>query len=80
MPLSEEEKKELEKLKKEDLIDMVGALRDDAAKEKETFAKERKDVIEKFLKGSPDAPATENKDDDDLSKNAAFQRLKKKIF
>lgn len=78
MPLSEEEKKELEKLKKEDLIDMVGALREDAAKEKETFAKERKDIIEKFLKGS-DAPTNEDKDDD-LSKNAAFQRLKKKIF
>ena len=76
--MTEEEKKELEKLKKEDLIDMVGALREDVAKGKETFAKERKDIIEKFLKGS-DAPATEDKDDD-LSKNAAFQRLKKKIF
>lgn len=80
MPLSEEEKKELEKLKKEDLIDMVGALRDDAAKEKEIFAKERKDVIEKFLNGSSDAPPTPEDKDDDLSKNAAFQRLKKKIF
>lgn len=76
--MTEEEKKELEKLKKEDLIDMVGALREDVAKEKETFAKERKDIIEKFLKG-PEKTEAEDKDDD-LSKNAAFQRLKKKIF
>ena len=67
------------KLKKEDLIDMVGALRDDVAKEKDKFAKERKDVIEKFLNGSSDAPAPEG-GADDLSKNAAFQKLKKKIF
>ena len=79
MALTEEEKKELEKLKKEDLIDMVGALRDDVAKEKDKFAKERKDVIEKFLNGSSDAPAPEG-GADDLSKNAAFQKLKKKIF
>lgn len=78
MALTEEEKKELEKLKKEDLIDMVGALREDAEKEKEKFAKERKDVIEKFLNGSSEAPAQE--DTDDLSKNEAFQKLKKKIF
>lgn len=79
MAMTEEEKKELEKLKKEDLIDMVGGLREDVAKEKDKFAKERKDIIEKFLNGSSDAPAPEE-DADDLSKNAAFQKLKKKIF
>lgn len=49
--MTDEEREELKKLSAEDLIDMVGALRDDAAKNSKKAAEERARVMREFLNG-----------------------------
>ena len=74
--MTDEEKKELEKLEKADLVDMVGALRDKQAKEEKAFATERKKIMTAFLgdSGRKEEPPEE---EHNPLKGKAFERLKK---
>ena len=83
MAMSDEEREKLKGLSPEDLVEMFAAMRDERDKLDAKYREERKRLI-------TSAMSTRGKDEDkseadedevlDLRKNAAFQRLKKKIF
>lgn len=79
--MTDEEREELKKLSADDLIDMVGALRDERAKNSEKAAEERARVMREFLSGK-------NEDEGDGEEDApaagldspAFKKLFAKKF
>lgn len=76
--MTDEERKELDKLSKAEIIDLVGGLRDQKAElEKRVSLKqgENKKIIESFLKGA--SPADHADQSGDPLKGEAFNRLKK---
>ena len=75
--MTDEEKKELDKLTKKELIDLLDEYREDAAKQRE---RERKDIIDKFFHGGRDPEEEKGGGEDpfDLKGNSAFQELKKR--
>lgn len=81
--LTDAEREKFSKLSNDDLIEMFAAMRDERDKLNEKYTKERKRFIEDALKADRADEQSENRRDDEpreLSKNTAFQRLKKKIF
>lgn len=81
--LTDAERENFSKLSNDDLIEMFAAMRDERDKLNEKYTKERKRFIEEALKADRDDDSTESKREGEpreLSKNTAFQRLKKKIF
>lgn len=83
--LTDAEREKFSKLSNDDLIEMFAAMRDERDKLNEKYTKERKRFIEDALKADRDDDHTETKSEREgepreLSKNTAFQRLKKKIF
>lgn len=81
MAMSEEERQKLIKLSPDDLVEMFAAMREERDKLGAKYREERKKFIEDALKGE-DGRGDDGDEDDvnDLANNAAFQRLKKKIF
>lgn len=83
MAMSDEEREKLKGLSPDDLVEMFAAMRDERDKLDSKYREERKRLISSAM-------STRGKDEDegeadedevlDLRKNAAFQRLKKKIF
>lgn len=82
MALSEEERKKLAELAADDLIEMIGTLRESNEKSEKKFAEERKKIMSEFLNGSSSDEEAETDSDDmiPLEKNQYFQRLKKRVF
>lgn len=81
--LTDAEREKFSKLSNDDLIEMFAAMRDERDKLNEKYTKERKRFIEDALKADrADEQSETGRDDEprELSKNTAFQRLKKKIF
>lgn len=81
--LTDAEREKFSKLSNDDLIEMFAAMRDERDKLNEKYTKERKRFIEEALKADRDDGNTEREREGEpreLSKNTAFQRLKKKIF
>ena len=81
--LTDAEREKFSKLSNDDLIEMFAAMRDERDKLNEKYTKERKRFIEDALKADRDDGNTETEREGEpreLSKNTAFQRLKKKIF
>lgn len=81
--LTDAEREKFSKLSNDDLIEMFAAMRDERDKLNEKYTKERKRFIEDALKADREDERAETGRDDEpreLSKNTAFQRLKKKIF
>lgn len=83
--LTDAEREKFSKLSNDDLIEMFAAMRDERDKLNEKYTKERKRFIEDALKADRDDDHMETKSEREgepreLSKNTAFQRLKKKIF
>lgn len=81
--LTDAEREKFSKLSNDDLIEMFAAMRDERDKLNEKYTKERKRFIEEALKVDRDDDNKESKREGEpreLSKNTAFQRLKKKIF
>lgn len=77
--MTDEEKKALQGLSQDELIDMLDTLRTEATKNRE---QDKKAVIDRFLNGSKTAEADEDVEEADvfdLEENKAFQRLKKKF-
>lgn len=77
--MTDEEKKELAKLSKEELIEQIGDMKEAYDKQQ---AAERREIIEKFFGGAKTGKEEPEDDDDDvldLSKNQAFQDLQKKF-
>lgn len=78
--MTEEEKKELEKLDKKDLLATLIALKDKEEARGKMFDEQRKKIISKFLNGDEKTEQEEdNADAFDLARNKAFARLKKKF-
>lgn len=81
MAISEEEAKKLKELSTEDLIEMIGTLRESNEKNEKKFAADRKKIMSEFLNGSSSEEAeTDSEELIPLDKNQYFQRLKKRIF
>lgn len=81
--LTDAEREKFSKLSNDDLIEMFAAMRDERDKLNEKYTKERKRFIADALKEDRDDGNTETEREGEpreLSKNTAFQRLKKKIF
>lgn len=81
--LTDAEREKFSKLSNDDLIEMFAAMRDERDKLNEKYTKERKRFIEDALKADRDDDNKESEREGEpreLSKNTAFQRLKKKIF
>lgn len=86
--MTEERKKDLEKLEKADLIDLIDAEERARAESEGKFAKERARIMKEFLDGSagvdPDPSTGEGDAPGDafipLEKNKSFEWLKKRIF
>lgn len=78
--MTEEERKKLSELSVDDLVEMVGALRESSEKAEQKFADERKKVISEFLNGREREEAETEQGDIPLEKNKYFQRLKKRIY
>lgn len=81
--LTDAEREKFSKLSNDDLIEMFAAMREERDKLNEKYTKERKRFIEDALKADRDDERAGTGSDDEpreLSKNTAFQRLKKKIF
>ena len=81
--LTDAEREKFSKLSNDDLIEMFAAMRDERDKLNEKYTKERKRFIEEALKVDRDDDNKESEREGEpreLSKNTAFQRLKKKIF
>ena len=87
--MTDEEKKELEKLDKGELIDLLDQYKADAEAKR---AADKRAIIERFFGSSPSSKKAKDKDDGenedeedddadplDLSKNEAFKKLKQKI-
>lgn len=80
--ITDEEREKLKKLSADELIDMVGTLREDAERNEKTARDERKKIMEEFLNGGDKDDEEEKSGGDlfDLKGNEAFQKLKKKTF
>lgn len=81
--LTDAEREKFSKLSNDDLIEMFAAMRDERDKLNEKYTKERKRFIEEAFKVDRDDDNKESEREGEpreLSKNTAFQRLKKKIF
>lgn len=79
MALTDDERKELGKLTKEELIEALGQYRDDAERARKA---DRAEVLKKFFNGSENEDRDAEEEDEDifdLSKNKAFQELKKRL-
>lgn len=77
--MTDEEKKELAKLSKEELIEQIGNMKEAYDKQRDA---EKREVIEKFFGGAKtgkEEPEDDDEDVLDLSKNQAFQDLQKKF-
>ena len=75
--MTDEEKKELGKLTKDELISLLGEFREDAEKQR---AAEKRAIIEKFFHAPPEKEDDPDENDVfDLASNEAFKKLKKKI-
>ena len=80
--MTDEEKKELEKLEKGELIDLLDQFKADAEAKR---AADKRAIIEKFFGSSSSSKKSgvdEEEDEDDpldLSQNEAFKKLKNKI-
>lgn len=80
--MTDQEREDLKALSQDDLIDMIGALREKADKQVEA---ERKAIIKRFLGGeAEDIPedvqsAYEEASVLDLKRNKAFQALKRRM-
>lgn len=83
MPLSDEERGKLNDLEKADLIGMIEVLKDKDSEAEKKRDEERKAFMKSFLspkKDDKDEESLENSiDNNDLSKDEAFQRLKEKF-
>lgn len=83
MAMSDEEREKLKGLSPEDLVEMFAAMRDERDKLDAKYREERKRLISSAMSRSGQAEDESEADEEevlDLRKNAAFQRLKKKIF
>lgn len=84
MAMSDEEREKLKGLSPEDLVEMFAAMRDERDKLDAKYREERKRLISSAMstRGGQDEDEGEAGEEEalDLRKNAAFQRLKKKIF
>ena len=81
--LTDAEREKFSKLSNDDLIEMFAAMRDERDKLNEKYTKERKRFIEEAFKVDRDDDNKESEREGEpreLSKNTAFQRLKRKIF
>lgn len=78
MAYSDDDKEKLKKLSVDDLIAMLEAKDEAAQKSEQRFEKERKQIIEQFLRGGDDREP--DNDAEDWRKSDAFKRLKKIIF
>lgn len=77
--MTEEEKEKLKKLSVDDLVDMVGTLREESEKNSKKFAEERANIMKSFLNG--ESGGDEGEDDSDVDLTApAFKRLFAKKF
>lgn len=82
MPLSDEERGKLNDLEKADLIGMIEVLKDKDSEAEKKRDEERKAFMKSFLSPKEDKAegSLENSiDNNDLSKDEAFQRLKEKF-
>lgn len=77
--MTEEEKEELKKLSVDDLVDMVGTLREESKKNSKKFAEERANIMKSFLNGESGGGEDEGDSDVDLTA-PAFKRLFAKQF
>lgn len=83
MAMSDEEREKLKGLSAEDLVEMFSAMRDERDKLEAKYREERKRLISSAMSTRGQDEDERGADEDevlDLKKNAAFQRLKKKIF
>lgn len=83
MAMSDEEREKLKGLSPEDLVEMFAAMRDERDKLDAKYREERKRLISSAMSRSGQDEDESDADEEevlDLRKNAAFQRLKKKIF
>lgn len=80
--LTDAERENLSKLSNDDLIEMFAAMRDERDKLSEKYTKERKRFIAEAIHAQRDDDTESEREGEprELSKNTAFQRLKKKIF
>lgn len=78
MAYSDDDREKLKKLSVDDLIAMLEAKDEAAQKNEQKFEKERRQIIEQFLRGGDDRDADEPADD--WRNSDAFKRLKKIIF
>lgn len=83
MPLSDEERRKLNDLEKADLIGMIEVLKDKDSEAEKKRDEERKAFMMSFLSPKKDDKVEESLgnsiDNNDLSKDEAFQRLKEKF-
>lgn len=82
MPLSDEERGKLNDLEKADLIGMIEVLKDKDSEAEKKRDEERKAFMKSFLspKQEKEEATIENTiENNDLSKDEAFQRLKEKF-
>ena len=77
--MTEEEKEELKKLSVDDLVDMVGTLREESKKNSKAVAEERANIMKSFLNGESGGGEDEGDSDVDLTA-PAFKRLFAKQF
>lgn len=80
--MTDEEREELKKLSAEDLIDMVGALRDESAKNSKKAAEERARVMREFLNGKSEDEGDDGEEDAPAAglDSPAFKKLFAKKF
>lgn len=86
--MTEERKKELEKLEKADLIDLIDTEERARAESEGKFAKERARIMKEFLDGGKGGAPNQSTGAGDapgdafipLEKNKSFEWLKKRIF
>ena len=77
--LTDEEREKLKKLSVDDLVDMVGTLREESEKNSKKFAEERANIMKSFLNGESGGGEDEGDSDVDLTA-PAFKRLFAKQF
>lgn len=86
--MTEERKKELEKLEKADLIALIDAEEQARTESEGKFAKERARIMKEFLDSGTGGDSDPSTGEDDapgdpfipLAKNKSFEWLKKRIF
>lgn len=78
--MTDEEREELKKLSVDDLVDMVGTLREESAKNSKEFAEKRASIMRDFLNGGGEGGDDGgNEELADLT-SPAFKRLFAKQF